>query len=193
MKILKGRFFVKSVYVYFDIFTKIYPLILLRIVGNSLSGKNDQVLFQIFPSVDFYNLFSNEPELFSPNFVSWWVKAAIITSNLLVFGLTYFMIIQLNRFLKNSYEENPFIRENARRLKTAGMLTIILAVFISLKDVVLKAYLLDAPLTLRGLLIPMNFIMGFFSPYFIIGMFTYALGEISLRAAKLKEEAELTV
>lgn len=193
MKLLKGSNFVKSVYAYFNLFTKIYPLILLRIVGNSFSGRNDQVLFQIFPSVDFYNLFSNEPELFSPNAVAWWVKAAIIISNLLVFGLTYFMIIQLNRFLRDKYEENPYIRENGRRLKTAGMLTIILAVLISLKDVVLKAYLFDAPLTLRAILIPMNFIMGFFSPYFIIGMFTYALGEISIRAGKLKEEVELTV
>ncbi|HEX2865679.1 MAG TPA: DUF2975 domain-containing protein [Ignavibacteriales bacterium] len=190
MKLLKGSFFVKSVYTYFNLFTKIYPLILLRLVGNSIGGQKEQGLF---PSVDFYNLFSNEPELFSPNVVSWQVKAAIIISNLLVFGLTYFMIIQLNRFLRDRYEENPFIRENGKKLKTAGTLTIILALFISLKDVVLKAYLLDAPLTLRALLIPMNFIMGFFSPYFIIGMFTYALGEISIRAAKLKEEVELTV
>lgn len=190
MILRKGNYFGKSVYAYFNLFTKIYPLILFRIVGNALGGQKEQGLF---PSVDFYNLFSNEPELFSPNVTAWWVKAAIIISNFLVFSLTYFMIIQLNRFLKNSYEEDPFIRKNGRHLKTAGMLTIILAVFISLKDVVLKSYLLDASLTLRVLMMPLNFLMMFFSPYFIIGMFTYALGEISIRTAKLKEEAELTV
>lgn len=190
MKLLKKSSSVKTVYTYFNLFTMIYPLILLRIIGNSLGGAREQGLF---PSVDFFNLFSNEPELFSPNIVAWWVKAAIIFSNLLVFSLTYFMIIQLNKFLKNTNEGNPFVLKNGRHLKTAGLLTIILAIFISLKDVVLKSYLLEMSLTFRGFMMPLEFLMLFFSPYFIIGMFTYALGEISVRAAKLEEEMELTV
>ncbi|MDP4192234.1 MAG: DUF2975 domain-containing protein [Bacteroidota bacterium] len=190
MKSSKEKFFVKTVYAYFNLFTKIYPLILLRIIGNSVSGKKGQGLF---PSVDFFNLFSNEPEFFSPYIVPWWVSTSIIISNLLVFSLTYFMIIKLNQFLKNSSEENPFIKKNGEHLKVVGIITIILAVFLSLKDVVIKSYLIELSLTVRALLMPLNFLMLFFSPYFIIGMFTYMLGEICTKNAKMKEELELTV
>lgn len=190
MKSSKEKLFVKTVYAYFNLFTKIYPLILLRIIGNSVSGKKGQGLY---PSVDFFNLFSNEPEYFSPNIVPWWVSTSIIVSNLLVFSLTYFMIIKLNQFLKDSSEENPFIKKNGEHLKVVGILTIVFAVFLSLKDVFIKSYLIELSLTTRALLLPLNFLMLFFSPYFIIGMFTYMLGEICTKNAKLKEELELTV
>ncbi|MGE5363426.1 MAG: DUF2975 domain-containing protein [Bacteroidota bacterium] len=194
MKPLSENFFVKTSYAYFNLLKKLYFVVLVFIVGNALSGIGGQnPPWGVHPGVDFFNLFSNLPEFFRPNRVPIALSLYIVFSNILVFALTYMIIRKLDQFLKNIYEDNPFISKNGENLKTVGTVTMVLGMFLSLKDVFLKINLLWASDWTKTLLVVLHMFGFLVNTYFIIGLFAYALGEIMIRGSKLKEEIDLTV
>lgn len=191
---LKENFFVKTSYAYFNLFKKLYFIVLVMIIGNALSGIGGQnPPWGVHQGVDFYNLFSNVPELFKPNIVPFAMSLFIVLANVFVFLLTYLIIIKLEKFLKNVYEENPFIKKNGVYLKYTGTVIMAFALFITLKEIFLSLILVGRSDTRYILLIIIHLLSLVFNTYFIIGLFIYTLGVVIIRGAKMKEELDLTV
>ncbi len=191
MESFKENLSVKFVYAYLDLFLKLLPILVLVFLFEIIL--NGVPIGRItLDEIDYFNLLSNNPALLNSSNI--FLVSLILLLDIVIFLSLYFSLRKLTAFIKNVFEENPFIEENGKHLKFVGIITMLLALIYQLAEV----------LSMPGFSVPVSFITNFlaklanlieivFSPFLIIGMFVYVIGEIIIHAAKLKQENDLTV
>jgi hypothetical protein len=96
--------------------------------------------------------------------------------------------------MKNVFENNPFIEENGNHLKYAGKAIIILTVIFHISKIIFSPDFIASISMTVNILFKLSLLLSIvFSPYLIVGLFVFVMGEIILTAAKLKEDNDLTV
>ncbi len=193
MKTFKENFFVKTSYSYVNLLLKLFPILLIffciPLLGYSFSGKIPVT------NLDLFKLFGYQKLAFNVSFQTVVLAIFVLVVNLSVVVALFFGLKRLNDFLKNVYEEKPFIEENGKHLKFIGIITMILTIVIYLSNV----FAIPADTsevispTTRILILLGNSLGVVFNPYLIIGMIVLVIGEIIVHAAKLQEEIDLTV
>lgn len=189
MKSLKDSFFVKTVYAYANLLTWIYPIffffVILGIIGTS----------SFFSNADLLGLTGKGENYLNNHWANSEVRFLIVAINLGFLITTYMGLKRLLKFMKNVFEEKPFVEENGKNLKFIGIITMALTIVVHLTSEVSRHVEVTAVVsqTTKFLILLSNSLGVVFNPYLILGMFVYVIGEIVIHAAKLKEEIDLTV
>ncbi len=194
--LLKDNFFVKSSYSYVNLFYMLFPVLIVvlflpMIFGFPLTGHKSPVALL---NVDLFNLFGKEKfidEINLGNILFWLL---ILAANLTVGLGIFFGLKKLKRFMKNVYEDKPFIGENGEYLKTTGIIIMLLSTIIYLSHVS-SQFISPPPVSawIKILYFVSILISTLFNPYLVVGLLIFVIGEIIVRAAELKEEQDLTV
>lgn len=196
MKSLKNNFFVKIARGYVTFFYWCFPLIviikgILLITGSTL---NSQQTNTVLLNVDLLGLFGNEKFITEINFnnIVFWLF--ILAANASIITGFYYGLIKLNKFLKNVYEDKPFIQENGKHLKTIGILVMVLSTLVYLTKYISEHFyrlpVSENYISLRIFEILINALLNF---NLVIGLVVFVIGEVIVRAAEIKEEQDLTV
>jgi len=196
MKSLKNNFFVKTAYSYVNMFFLFFPYILFlfllpMIFGwpfNSLKTHTD-----IF-NVDLFGLFGKEKYITEINFGSFVFLLIILIVNATIALGIYYGLRRLNKFMKNVFEDKPFIEENGRHLKMIGIIIMVLSTLVFLSKMS-SGFLTPLPLAqiVKYLYFIAILISSLFNPYLVTGLVVFVIGEVIVRAAEIKEEQDLTV
>lgn len=190
MKSLKENFVVKTVYAYLDLFYKAFPFFFILFYLPQMfmpSGYSKLSSLDIFGFFKFMDQINNITTLH---------KFIVVGVNLMIAAGVFLSLKKLTKFIKNTFEGNPFCEENGRLLKFVGVLitayTLLLHIVVGFSIVWLKH---DDVLTssTKVLVQIISILSIFFNPYFVLGFFVIALGEIFLHGAQIKQENDLTV
>jgi len=191
MKSFKNNFFVKTAYAYVNLIYIIFLFIITILLFTTIFG--------LFTHSNVIN-----SSFLNGNLLGVWPKNKSITENtswlfILIVNVSiaagiYYCLKRLKAFLKNVYEDRPFIKENGKHLKIIG----ILIMFFSTIIYIIKIFAtqnndLTISQLLKYLLLFANIISSLFNPYFIIGLVIFVIGEVIINASKIKEELDLTV
>ena len=194
MKPLKENKFLKWGYAYVDLGYKFLPIFFIFMFVPALLSLNAGGGYSS-RDFDFFGLFMNVNCGTEANAISTVYPAVVILINTVVFVLLYLVLRLLTKFLKNVFDENPFIEENGRHLKKIGIIIIAGTVFIFL----IKALTVPPPESklitgLTPILLKLSMIVSIaINPFVFVGMLVIVIGEIILRGHKIKEEVDLTV
>lgn len=190
MKSLKENWTVKTVYAYLDLFKKLIPIFILLFVILRVSlpflGKYELKFFDVFNILD-----THFEQTYSENVL---IIVLVILFNLVMSGGVYMILIYLTKFIKNVFNNNPFVEENGIYLKSAAKIILALT-FIYYSTIILTAKNLDLPMSwiVNFLFKVMMILCIVISPVTVIGLFLFVVGEIIIHAAKIKQENDLTV
>ena len=192
MKSLKDNFFVNIARGCMIFWYVCFPLV---IIGKLIQfifypALDSQQANTLLPNVDLLGLFGNEKFVMQLNFSSVVLWLFVLVVNVGLIAGIFYAIIILNKFLKNVYNDRPFIRENGKHLKVIGVLVIGLSTL---------AYIvkgIDGNLIKHSgvfLYIFATFINLLFRTDWVMGLIIFVIGEVIVRAAEMKEEQDLTV
>lgn len=191
MKSFKENWTVKTVYAYLDLFLKLFPLVVffyVAQVGISLLIFGKMKLSEL----DFFNLISDIPSMAPSEEIL--TSVYLIIADVIFLYCIYIILKKTTAFIKNVFENNPFIEENGRHLKSVGKIILLITVIFHLLKIVSPSNALVNLSVTISILIKITWLISvIFSPYLIVGCFIYVMGEVIIYAAKLKEENDLTV
>ncbi len=197
MKTLKNNFFVKTAYSYVNLFFLYFPfiifLLLLPIIFIGIPF-NTQNIQTALINVDIFNLFGKEKYITDINFLSMLFWIFILMINISIVTGIYYGLRRLNKFMKNVYEDNPFIKENGKHLKVIGIIIMLLSTAVFLCKVS-SEFLTPLQVTeaVKYLYFVAILLSSLFNPYLVTGLVVFVIGEVIVRGAELKEEQDLTV
>jgi hypothetical protein len=189
MKSLKENFLVKSVYAYLDLFNKAFPFFFIlfylpqTLMPTFLSKQNSLDVFGFFKFMD------------QTSAITMTQKVEIIGINLIIAVGIYLSLRRLTKFIKNTFEGNPYCEENGRHLKFVGLLVIIYSLLFNALLAFASWFKQDNLLThaTKIMIQIISLLSVFFNSYFVLGLFIIVLGEIILHGAAIKQENDLTV
>lgn len=191
MKSLKENWSVKVVYAYLDLFLKFLPVLVLIFLFEII-WKGVAVGKTTLEEIDYFNLLSQNQELLNSSNI--WLVLLILLMDIIIFCSLYISLKKLTAFIKNVFEENPFIEENGKYLKFVGIITMILTLIYHFAKVISMPGISLPVSFITNLLVKLSNLIGIvFNPFLIVGMFIFVIGEIIIHAAKLKQEIDLTV
>jgi len=196
MKYLKNNFFVKTSYSYVNMFYLFYPYVLFLFLLPMIFGwpLNSLTTHTALINVDLFRLFGKEKYITEINFgnVIFWLIILIINVTIAI-GIFY-GLKRLNRFMKNVYEDNPFIEENGKHLKMIGIIIMVLSTLVFLSQMSV-AFIRPLPVSvgIKYLYSIAILISSLFNPYLVVGLIIFVIGEVIVKAAELKNEQDLTV
>ncbi|MCJ7552669.1 MAG: DUF2975 domain-containing protein [Ignavibacteriaceae bacterium] len=192
MKSLNEKRAVKYTFLLFDLFKKIFPLFIISYIGSLYLSTTMPNKFKI-SLYDYFRIFRNNNAMLNSN--DSLLMIVIILINIIFLISIYFVLIRLTSFTKNVFENKPFIEENGRYLKQVGIIAAILTIIFHLSTILINPAMDQLPLSKLLLLITKAFFVLsiVFNPYLILSLFIYALGEIIIHAARLKQENDLTI
>lgn len=196
MKPLKNNFFVKTAYSYVNLFYLLFPYTVFLLLLPKLFGwpLNSQKIHTALFNIDLFGLFGKEKYITEINFSSVLLWVIILLINLSVALGIFYGLKRLNKFMKNVYEDKPFIKENGEHLKFIGIIIMVLATLVYLSNMSSGfLYPLPVPLAVKYLYFMAILISSLFNPYLVVGLVVFVIGEIIVRAADIKEEQDLTV
>lgn len=190
MKSLKENWTVKTIYAYLDLFKKLIPILVLFFVILKIippyQGNYELKNFDVFNILDSHFEKTNSENVL--------MIVLVILFDLLIVTGAYMMLTNLTKFIKNVFNNNPFIEENGVYLKSAAKIMLALT-FVHYSMTIVTAPNLDLPVswTIEFLFKVAMILSVVFNPVIVIGLFLFVIGEIIIHAAKLKEENDLTV
>ena len=199
MKSLKDNFFVKTAYSYVNLGFLLYPILIIILIINIIisgasffpsSGSGNTVLM----NVDLFDLFGKEKLINEITYqsITLWVFILIVNSGI-VLGI-YYGLKKLNKFMKNVFEDKPFIEENGKHLKMIGIVIMVLSTLVYLNQMSSIYFTtLSVSAGIKYLYFVAIIISSLFNPYLVVGLVVFVIGEIIVRASELKEEQDLTV
>jgi hypothetical protein len=191
MKSLKENWIVKTVYAYLDLILKLFPILVLIFLFEII-WKAVAIGRTTLEEIDYFKILSNNPALLNSSNI--WLVLLILLMDVIILCSLYISLRKLTAFIKNVFEENPFIEENGKYLKFVGIITIILTFIYHLSKVISMPGISLPVSFFTNLLVKLSNLIGIiFNPFLIIGMFVFVIGEIIVHAAKLKQENDLTV
>ena len=196
MKSLKNNFFVKTTYSYVNLFYLFFPYVLFLFLLPMIFGWpfGSQKIKTVMLNVDLFRLFGKEKYITEINFSSVSIWIIILLVNLsIAFGIFY-GLKRLNKFMKNVYEDKPFVKENGEHLKKIGIIIMVLSTLVYLSNMT-SGFVnpLPVPQTIKYLYFFAILISSLFNAYLVVGLVVFVIGEIIVRAAEMKEEQDLTV
>lgn len=191
MKSFKENWTVKTVYAYLDLFLRLFPFVVIFYIapiGFSLIGIGEMKLSKL----DFFKLLNiNEQMSHSEELLT--IIYLIIIDVVFLYCI-YMILKKITAFIKNVFENNPFIEENGNHLKYVGKVILLLAIVYQISKISSTPDLLPNFSVTINILIKLSLLISIvFSLYLIVGLFIFVMGEIIIYAAKLKEENDLTV
>ncbi len=190
MKTFKENWTVKTVYAYLDLFKKLIPIaIVLFVILKILppyEGKNELKNFDVFNIFD-----SHIEQTYSENVL---MIVLIILFDLVIVTSLYMILTLMTKFIKNVFNNNPFVEENGIHLKSTAKIMLALT-FVYYSMTIVAAPNLDLPVswTIEFLFKVAMILSVVFNPLIVIGLFLFVIGEIIIQAAKIKQENDLTV
>jgi len=191
MKSLKENFLVKTVYAYLDLFYKAFPFFFALFYLPQMLMPSDQSKISSLDVFGFFKFMDQIKEITMLH------KIMIVAVNLIIAVGVFLSLKKLTRFIKNTFEGNPFCEENGRQLKFVGILiavyTLLIHVVVGISIIWLKQDDVLVTSTTKLLLQIASLLSIFFNPYFVLGLFVMVLGEIILHGAVIKQENDLTV
>ncbi|MEW6508453.1 MAG: DUF2975 domain-containing protein [Bacteroidota bacterium] len=191
MKSFKENWTVKTIYAYLDLFLKLFPLVILTFIvppAILLLGFGEVKLTEL----DLFNLLNVNEHFTHSEKVLLFVYLIVV--NLIILSCMYLILKKLAIFMKNVFENNPFIEENGNHLKYVGKAIIILTVIFHISKIISSPDFIASISMTVNILFKLSLLLSIvFSPYLIVGLFVFVMGEIILTAAKLKEDNDLTV
>jgi len=190
MKALKENFLVKTVYAYLDLFYKAFPFFfILFYLPQMLMPSN---LLKI-SSLDMFGFFKFMDQIKEITILH---RIFVVGVNLIIAAGVFVSLKKLTKFIRNTFEGNPFCEENGKHLKFVGSLitvyTILFHIVLGFSVVWFKQDSVITSFT-KVLIQVMGLLSVLFNPYFILGLFVIALGEVFLHGAQIKQENDLTV
>ncbi|MDQ7818581.1 MAG: DUF2975 domain-containing protein [Melioribacteraceae bacterium] len=191
MKSFKENWTVKTVYAYLDLFLKLFPIVILFYIAPaviSLLSIGEMKLSKL----DFFNLLSVSEQVSHSEKVL--LSIYLIIVDVIILYCIYMILKKLTVFIKNVFENNPFIEENGNHLKYVGKAILLLTVVYHISKITNSSDVISNLSVVVNILTKLSWLISIvFSPYLIIGLFIFVMGEIIIYAAKLKEENDLTV
>jgi cell division protein FtsL len=191
MKSFKENWTVKTVYAYLDLFLKLFPIVILFYIAPaviSLLSIGEMKLSKL----DFFNLLSVSEQVSHSEKVLLCIYLIIV--DVIILYCIYMILKKLTVFIKNVFENNPFIEENGNHLKYVGKAILLLTVVYHISKITNSSDVISNLSVAVNILTKLSWLISIvFSPYLIIGLFIFVMGEIIIYAAKLKEENDLTV
>lgn len=190
MKSLKENWTVKTIYAYLDLFKKLIPILVLFFVILKIippyQGNYELKNFDVFNILDSHFEKTNSENVL--------MIVLVILFDLLIVTGAYMMLTNLTKFIKNVFNNNPFVEENGVYLKSAAKIMLALT-FVYYSTTIITSPNLDLPVsgTIEFLFKVAMILSMVFNPVIVIGLFLFVIGEIIIHAAKLKEENDLTV
>lgn len=191
MKSFKNNFFVKTTYAYVNLFYIIFLFIITVLLITTIYGllSHSNVINSSLLNSNLFGLWAKDKSITENTF---WLFILIVNASI-VAGI-YYCFKRLNAFLKNVYEDKPFIKENGKHLKIIGILIMFFSTLIYLiKIFTLQNNVPVTSLLLKYLFLFANIISSLFNPYLIIGLVIFVIGEVIISAVEIKEEQDLTV
>ena len=193
MKSFKNNSFVKIARGYVIFFYVCFPLVIIGKIlqlnfGPDLTPQQTNI---VLPNVDVGGFFGNEKFITSLNFGNVVLWLFILLVNACLMAGIFYGIIKLNKFLKNVYNDRPFIQENGKHLKVIGILIIVLSTLVQIaKNTPSLAILHPGIIFISIIVILFNALLN---SNLAIGLVVFVIGEIIVRASEMKEEQDLTV
>ncbi len=191
MKSLKENFLVKTVYAYLDLFYKAFPFFFILFYLPQMLMPSD---YSKISSLDVFGFLKFMDQI---KVITAFHKMLIIGVNLIIAIGVFLSLKKLTKFIKNTFEGNPFCEENGRHLKFVGILlavyTLLLHIVIGTSIIWLKQDDVLVTSTTKLLLQIASLLSVFLNPYFVLGLFVMVLGEIIIHGAAIKQENDLTV
>lgn len=190
MKSFKENWTVKTVYAYLDLFRKILPIVVVFFIILKIlppyEGKFDLRSFDVF------NILDQKVEQTNSGNVL--MIVLIIFFDLVIVTGLYMILTHMTKFIKNVFNNNPFIEENGLYLKSTAKIILVLT-FVYCSMTIVASPDVDLPVSWAIVILykAAIFLSIVFHPLIIIGLFLFVIGEIIIHAAKLKEENDLTV
>ena len=195
MKSLQDNFFVNIARGYVTFFYWCFPLIvivkcILLIYNPTLTSQQTNT---VLLNVDLLGLFGNEKFITAINFNTVVLWLLILVVNASIIAGIYYGLIKLKKFLKNVYEDRPFIQENGKHLKVIGTLVMALSTLIYIAKHT-TGFLSSLQISNDAYIKVFEILINLFlKPALGIGLIVFVIGEIIVRAAEMKEEQDLTV
>jgi len=196
MKNLKKNFFVKTTYSYVNLFYLYFPIVIFFLLVPILFNfpSNDQNAKTALFNVDLFNLFGKEKFITEIGLSSIALWIFMLLANISIAVGIYYGLKRLNKFMKNVFEDKPFIEENGKHLKTIGIIIILVSTLVFLCKTT-SAYIVPMQLSvaIKYLYFIAILISSLFNPYLVVGLVIFVIGEVIVRAVKMKDEQDLTV
>lgn len=190
MKSLTENWIVKTVYAYLNLFKKLLPIVVLLFTILKIippyEGKNELKNFDVFNILD-----SHFEQTYSENVL---MIILIILFDLVIVAGLYMILTLMTKFIKNVFNNNPFVEENGIYLKSTAKIILALTFVYHLMTIV-SAPNLDLSVSwIIDILFKAAMILSVvFNPVIVIGLFLFVIGEIIIQAANIKQENDLTV
>lgn len=191
MNSFKNNFYVQTTYAYVKLVYIIFPflLILSLIVKIFPLSLHSNGIMNALINVDLFALWTKEKPITEIT-----LGLFVFIVNISIAAAIYYCLKRLKAFLKNVYEDKPFIKENGKHLKIIGILIMIFStLFYVIKTILFHINALPISQTLAYISLVANLISSLLNPYLMIGLVVFVIGEVIVRAAELKEEQDLTV
>ncbi len=195
MKALKDNYLVKTVYAYLDLFYKVFPFffilfyawqLIIPSKGADLSSYDALGFFKFLDSLKLHNV---SFEVTTP------LKFLAIAINILAAAGIFIALKKLTKFIKNTFDGNPFSEDNGKNLKFVGVLLtlfmVVWAVVVSVAVTLLQTRIGGGKIIVLAQIGSLLTIL--FHPFFVLALFVIVLGEIIIHGAKIKQENDLTV
>ena len=196
MKNLKKNFIVKTTYSYVNLFYLYFPIVIFFLLVPILFNfpSNDQNAKTALFNVDLFNLFGKEKFITEIGLSSIALWIFMLLANISIAVGIYYGLKRLNKFMKNVFEDKPFIEENGKHLKTIGIIIILVSTLVFLCKTT-SAYIVPMQLSvaIKYLYFIAILISSLFNPYLVVGLVIFVIGEVIVRAVKMKDEQDLTV